>query len=127
MSDAAHSTARAHLNRHAKAEGMGTGKIADWLGELDEDVPFEDLLAQVGGYCTLAAEAAEALQARRAEDGRKLAGAHIDAIAELLDAVETAAGRLEQVASPPPPTDDGMKLRLELARKLDGHRVMETT
>jgi len=95
---------------------------------LDEDVPFDKLLAQVGGYLTKAAEAAEALQARRAADGRKLADAHARAIDELLEKAEASTERLEHIAHPPSPPDDGMKLRLELARKLDGRRaLLETT
>jgi hypothetical protein len=113
----AHSRARGHLNRHAKNEGVGK-KAAEWIGELDEDCPFEDLLAQVGGYATIAAEAAEALQARRAEEERKLSGAHIDAINDLLDVLEGARERLEEIASPPSPPDEGMKTRLELANAL---------
>jgi HK97 family phage prohead protease len=121
MPDAAHSRARGHLNRHAKTEGVGGGngkKVAEWIGELDEDCPFEDLLAQVGGYATIAAEAAEALQARRVDEERKLSGTHIDAIHDLLDVLEGAAERLEQIASPPSPPDEGMKTRLELANAL---------
>lgn len=90
---------------------------------LDENVSFEKLLAQVGEHLTIAAEAAEALQARRAEDGRKLATTHIDAINELLDKAEADFERLEHIAAPPPPSppDEGLKRRmdemLESARK----------
>ena len=134
MPDDAHSRARGHLNRHAKNEGIGTGakvsepdaKLSEWLGELDQDCPFEDLLAQVGGYATIAAEAAEALQARRVDEERKLSGAHIDAIHDLLDVLEGAAERLEQIASPPSPPDEGMKTRLELANALRrGERFLQ--
>ena len=120
----AHSKARGHLNRHARAEGIGNNSkdSPDW-GEIDQDVPFEDLLAQVAGYLTIAAEAAEALQARRAEDERKLSSAHIDAINGLLDRAEAMADRLETVANPPSPPDDGMKTRLELARRLESQRA----
>ena len=126
MPDDAHGRARGHLSRHAKTEG----KVADWFGALDEDVPFEDLLAQVGGYSTIAAEAAEALQARRAEDGRKLAATHLDAIHDLLEALEGATDRLEHLATPAPPStkdDDAMKLRLELARRLEARRALLET
>jgi HK97 family phage prohead protease len=124
--DDAHSRARGHLNRHAKTEGGNGHKAADWIGELDDNCPFEDLLAQVGGYATIAAEAAEALQARRVDEERKLSGAHIDAIHDLLDVLEGAAERLEQIASPPSPPDEGMKTRLELANALRrGERFLE--
>lgn len=131
MPDEAHSRARGHLNRHAKTEGVGGNgngkKAAEWIGELDQDCPFEDLLAQVGGYATIAAEAAEALQARRVDEERKLSGAHIDAIHDLLDVLEGAADRLEHIASPPSPRDEGMKTRLELANALRrGERFLET-
>jgi HK97 family phage prohead protease len=126
MTEDAHARARGHLNRHAKNEGVGK-KAADWIGELDEDCPFEDLLTQVGGYLEVAAEAAEALQARRAEDERKLTTAHIDAINELLTKAEAAADRLEHIANPPPPpADEGMKTRLSLANALRrGERFLQ--
>ncbi len=124
-----HSRARGHLNRHAKNEGVGS-KVAEWFGELDQDVPFEELLAQVSGYLSIAAEAAEALQARRAEDERKLSSAHLDAINDLLEVLEGTSERLEHIAAPPPsPPDDGMKTRLDLAnalRRLETRLHLET-
>lgn len=114
---------KAHLMAHAKAEGMGGSKVGREVDDLDEDVPFEDLLGQVADHLHVAMEAAEALQARRAEDGRKLSTAHIQAITDLLDKAEAAFERLDEIANPPAPSDDGMKLRLELARKLEGYRL----
>jgi HK97 family phage prohead protease len=127
-SEAQRSRALSHLKAHAKSAGVGDSKIAQVFGVLDEDVPFEDLLAQVGGYLKVAAEAAEALLARRAADGRKLAVAHVDAIHDLLDEAEAGIERLERVAEPPSPlvVSDGMKLRLELARRLQSRRALET-
>jgi HK97 family phage prohead protease len=132
VSDAQRSRAVGHLNRHAKSEGVGSkqDEHLPWWMELDEDVPFEELLAQVGGYLTIAAEAAEALQVRRAGEERKLSTTHIDAINELLSAMEAETKRLEQIASPPPSNDDGQKTRLALASLLDSPRaraLLETT
>jgi hypothetical protein len=100
------------------ARAMVTAVKSDAGLVLHDDTPFEHLLQQVATHLTKAAEAAEALQARRAADGRKLAEAHIDAIRSLLDQAEASSKRLELIASPPSPPDDGIKTRLELARRL---------
>jgi HK97 family phage prohead protease len=116
-------SAIAHLRKHARAEGVGNGsKHID----LDEDCSFEDLLGQVGEHIKVAAEAAEALQARRADEQRKLSEAHLKAITDLLDTAEAQFERLEDIASPPAPHNADMKLRLELARRLEAHRALET-
>ena len=108
---------KAHLQKHKG----GDSKVEDLL-PLDDDCSFEDLLGQVAHHIRFAAEAAEALQARRAEDGRKLSSAHIDAITSLLNKAEADFERMEEIANPPPP-DDGMKLRLDLARRLESKRA----
>jgi len=111
---------KSHLMHHKNAS-----KVADWFGELDEDVPFEELLAQVGDYVNIAAEAAEALQKRRVESER-LADAHIEAIHELLEVAEAACDRLDDIANPPAPADE--RLRKALAEAVQrGNRYLETT
>jgi HK97 family phage prohead protease len=126
VSDAQRSRAVSHLRRH-------TGSDSKSDLPLDENTSFENLLVQVGEHLDIAAEAAEALQARRAEVGRKLAESHIDAINELLNKAEAAFERLDQIAALPPAStkeedDGGKQLRLELARRLEAWRaLMETT
>ena len=123
-SNAQSAKAKAHLERHARAEGIGGRDSKD----IDDDCSFEDLLAQVGDYVIIAAEAAEALQQRRADVGRKLAAAHKEAINDLLDVLEGASDRFELIANPPPESkDEGMKLRMELARKLEARRSLLET
>lgn len=133
MSAEEHATALGHLRRHARKLGIesggnGSGSKDDhgaW-GEIDSDVPFEDLLAQVKGYLILGCDEAEALAARRAEIGRKLASGHTEAIDELLREAEACAERLHRLLAPPPDAsqkaDGDLELRLELARRLERRR-----
>jgi HK97 family phage prohead protease len=112
------------MNAQARVTGV---KAGDKL-ELKEHVPLEDLLGQVGDHINIVVGAVKALQARRAESGkRKLTEAHLDAIDEFLRTTEAATKALESILHPPPPpaTAD-LKLRLELARRLEGRRALET-
>lgn len=123
MPDDAHSRARGHLNRHAKAEGVGKT-----LELLDLDVPFEDLLAQLKGFLILGTDEAEALAARRAEDERKLSEAHLAAIAAFRLEAKALDERLERLLADPQPAEalaavgTNWKARIALMRQLNARR-----
>lgn len=101
---------------------------------IDDDVPFDQLLAQISEWLAKGADEAEALLQRRAEDERKLSDAHTTAITTLLQTAEAASKRLEAVIAPPtetppapqPEADDTLKLRLSIARKrLERRGILE--
>lgn len=128
LPEEAHSRARGHLNRHAKAEGIGGGKADAWL---DLDVPFEDVLAQLKGFLMMGTDEAEALQARRAADERKLSDAHTSAIDAFLCEVKACAERLERLLADQRTveavaTGGNWKARIAFARQLSAHRSLET-
>jgi HK97 family phage prohead protease len=128
LTDAQRSSARGHLKRHAKSEGIGNGNgNKDDAGlSVDLDVPFEDVIAQVKGFLILGCDEAEALAARRAEIGRKLASGHTEAIDDLLHEAEACAERLHRLLTTPPAikTDGDLNLRLELARRMERRREL---
>ena len=98
---------------------------------LDIDVPFEDLLAQLKGFLMLGADEAEALQARRATEERKLSDAHLSAIEAFLAEAKAQAERFERLLTSPPEVEASMsggnwKTRIALARQLSARRALET-
>ncbi|HKC98924.1 MAG TPA: HK97 family phage prohead protease [Methylomirabilota bacterium] len=119
MPASAHASASAHLAKHAKAEGVGQ----DSRGlDLELDVPFEDLVAQVKGFLELGCDEAEALRARRLEDGRKLAASHLEAIDSLVAHAKASAERLERLLTVETQRPGDLLLRLSLARRLATRR-----
>ena len=65
----------------------------------DPAVPFEDLMAQIRHNILLGAEEAEALAARRVEEERKLAPAHIDALTLLEEELKGSLARVTALLS----------------------------
>jgi HK97 family phage prohead protease len=104
MPDAMRSRAIAHLRRH-----MGAGESASADDLLDTDVPFEALLAQLGGWLQYGADEAEALRGRRAAEQRELSERHRLAIRGLLEAAGAASDRLGRLIAEtePEPCEGG--------------------
>lgn len=126
MPDDLMAKAKRHLNAHAKAEGVGNmGKADDHehdfklLDLLDADVPFDELLGQLGGLLTKGADEAEALHARRLADERELSTVHLDAIKAFGANAEAMAQRLASLLPAPEPKapSAGIDIRFELARR----------
>jgi HK97 family phage prohead protease len=98
----------------------------DYLLTLKQDEPFEDVLAQVKGFLIVARDAAEALAARRADDGRELADGHRQAIDDLVTEAKASAARLERLVLSPEVVEAAagdLKFRLELSRRLRERRA----
>lgn len=112
--------AMAHLERHARSEGVGdSGK---GFPELDLNVSFDEMVAQLKGYLMFGVDEAEALHARRREEQRELTPAHIDALELLSGELKGSASRIEAILravheTPPAKAIGGLHLRLELARR----------
>ncbi len=126
MPDDLMARAKRHLNAHAKAEGVGDAGKADdhehdfkLLDLLDADVPFDELLGQLGGILTKGADEAEALHARRLADERELSAVHTDAIKAFQANAEALAQRLASLLPAPEPKAPvaGIDIRFELARR----------
>jgi HK97 family phage prohead protease len=91
------------------------------LPELDKQVSFEMLVAQVKGYLLVGVDEAEALHARRLEEQRELTSAHIDALELLNDELKGSTSRIEAILSavhaPAAKAHGALSLRVELARR----------
>ena len=92
------------------------------------DVPFDALWQQLrDAFVSLTAGVAEAkaLRARRQAGGRELTGRHLEQLSRTLEAAEATLTELRSLAQAPPagPPEakaaaaDGVRLRLELARR----------
>lgn len=93
--------------------------------QIDSNVPFEDLLAQLKGFLLLGTDEAEALRARRAADERKLSEPHLSAIESFLAEAKACSERLErllvdQVVAEAKPVGN-WKARFEFERLRSAH------
>lgn len=97
--------------------------------QLARDVPFEDVLAQIKGFLLLGTDEAEALQARRAADGRKLSDAHREALQSYLAEAKAQQERLERLladqveAEAQPAEGTHWKARIAFAQQLAARRA----
>lgn len=85
-----------HVKAHKSSGEQLTDALAKLL-ELNEDEPFDSVMAQVTGFLKRGTELAEAFQARRAIDGRKLGDGHLQAIDDLATVAKTAVASLERL------------------------------
>lgn len=91
------------------------------LDPLNTDAAFDELMAQLRGYVLQGVDEAEALNARRAEDSRKLSEAHIDALELLQAELKGSTQRIEAILHAPARETrlEGpgyLRRRIELAR-----------
>lgn len=104
------------------------GEAFQRLLRIDEDEPFEDVLAQIKGFFKRGAEAAEALQARRADAGRKLSEGHVHAIDDLITEAKASLTRLERVVRDPElakAVEDDPEFRERVRQRLARYRARE--
>lgn len=96
--------------------------------ELNREVPFEDLLAQLKGFLLLGADEAEALHARRADEKRKLSETHISAIEAFLAEAKAQLERFDRLLADPVTAEakssgGNWKARFEFERQVRAFRA----
>lgn len=138
---------RAHLERHARAEGIGdrgdSGKTVD-LGEqvlspFDFDpaeVPFDRAWQEITRLLTDGVEHTKSLHARRSADGREFGPRHTEALRGVLTALESAQtdvkhllalpapAEVVEAKAPAPATNELQELRARVRRKLAQHHSL---
>lgn len=95
---------RAHLIRHAKAEGIGdygdggSGKTVFSLADFDPaEMPFDTAWQDIVQIITKGVEHAKALHARRGATGREFGPRHTESLTMALTALEGASAEVKQL------------------------------